>query len=168
MGKFCRLPYAFNYGTELVRIMSLDGTGKMSKSENQMATLYLADDEDTIRKKIMKAKTDQGPEAPGSAKPDYIQNLFTLMGLVSTADTVKKFEDDFNASSAGNCIIRYGDMKKQLAEDMARFIQPIREKAAEIQDNKELLAKIILQGADKARASASATLKLVREAVGMN
>ncbi len=167
-GDVLPLPYAFNYDSELIKIMSLDGTGKMSKSENQLATIYLADEEESIRKKIMKAKTDQGPDAPNSVKPDYIQNLFTLMGLVSTPDTVQKFENDFNASSAGNCIIRYGEMKKQLAEDMAKFIQPIREKAADIQNNKELLKKIIHQGADKARASASETLKLVRGAIGMN
>ena len=167
-GEVLPQPYAFNYGGELVKIMSLDGLGKMSKSENQMATLYLADEDDSIRKKIMKAKTDQGPAAPNSAKPDYIENLFTLMRLVSSPDTVQKFEEDFNASSTGNCIIRYGDMKKQLAEDMALFIQPIREKAADIQHNKDLLGKIIRQGADKARASASETLKLVRSAIGMN
>ena len=56
-------------------------------------------------------------------------------------------------------------MKKQLAEDMASFIQPIREKAADIQNNQALLNKIIQQGADKARASASETLKLVRGAI---
>jgi tryptophanyl-tRNA synthetase len=167
-GDVLPLPYAFNYNSELVRIMSLDGTGKMSKSENKLATLYLADDDENIRKKIMKAKTDQGPVEPNSVKPDYIQNLFTLMKLVSSSDTAKKFEDDFNASSTGNCIIRYGDMKKQLAEDMAAFIKPIREKAADIQHNKPLLGKIIQQGADKARASASETLKLVRQAIGMN
>lgn len=167
-GNVLPLPYAFNYGTELVRIMSLDGNGKMSKSENQMATIYLADDADSIRKKIMKAKTDQGPATPNAEKPDYIQNLFTLMSLVSGAGTLKKFEDDFNASSEGNRVIRYGDMKKQLAEDMVTFIRPIREKAAEIQRDKDTLARIIHQGADKARTSASATLKLVREAVGMN
>ena len=167
-GEVLPLPYAFNYGGELVRIMSLDGTGKMSKSENQMATLYLADNDQSIRKKIMKAKTDHGPSEPNSAKPDFIENLFTLMALVSSPDTVKKFEDDYNASSTGNCIIRYGDMKKQLAEDMALFIQPIREKAADIQNNKALLGKIIQQGAEKARASASETLKLVRKAIGMN
>lgn len=44
-------PYAFNYGGELIKILGLDGNGKMSKSENQLATLYLADDDDTIRKK---------------------------------------------------------------------------------------------------------------------
>jgi tryptophanyl-tRNA synthetase len=167
-GEVLPLPYAFNYGGELIKIMGLDGTGKMSKSENQLATLYLADTDEDIRKKIMKAKTDQGPAEPNSLKPDYIQNLFTLMRLVSSADTVQKFEDDFNASSTGNCVIRYGDMKKQLAEDMAAFIKPIREKAADIQHNKELLGRIIRQGADKARASASQTLKLVRQAVGMN
>lgn len=167
-GEVLPLPYAFNYGGELIKIMGLDGTGKMSKSENQLATLYLADTDEDIRKKIMKAKTDQGPAEPNAVKPDYIQNLFTLMRLVSSEDTVQKFEDDFNGSSTGNCVIRYGDMKKQLAEDMAAFIKPIREKAADIQHNKELLGKIIRQGADKARASASETLKLVRQAVGMN
>ena len=133
-----------------------------------MTTLFLADEDDLIREKLMKAKTDQGPLTPNSEKPDYIQNLFTLMGLVSTPDTVKKFEDDFNNSSEGNCIIRYGDMKKQLAEDMVNFINPIRPKAADLQANKDLLLKIIHQGADKARASASTTLTKVRNAVGMN
>jgi tryptophanyl-tRNA synthetase len=158
-------PVAFNYGENLVKIMGLDGDGKMSKSENQNATLYLADDDDTIRKKIMKAKTDAGPDELNAAKPDYIANLFTLMNLVSTKDTVAKFNDDFNNSSAGNCIIRYGDFKKQLAEDMVAFIKPIREKAADLQNNKEALNKVIKQGADKARASASNTISLVRKAV---
>jgi tryptophanyl-tRNA synthetase len=164
-GDVLPLPYAFNYGGELTKILSLDGIGKMSKSENQLATLYLADEDDDIRKKIMKAKTDAGPALPNSTKPDYIENLFTLMNIVSSKETVEKFESDFNNSSSGNCIIRYGDMKKQLAEDMVQFITPIRSKAADLQENKELLEKIIQQGADKARASASATLKLVRKAI---
>jgi tryptophanyl-tRNA synthetase len=164
-GDVLPLPYAFNYGGELTKILSLDGIGKMSKSENQLATLYLADEDDDIRKKIMKAKTDAGPALPNSTKPDYIENLFTLMNIVSSKETVEKFESDFNNSSSGNCIIRYGDMKKQLAEDMVQFITPIRSKAADLQENKELLEKIIQQGADKARASASVTLKLVRKAI---
>jgi tryptophanyl-tRNA synthetase len=162
------LPYAFNYNSELVKILGLDGEGKMSKSENQMTTLFLADTDDLIRKKVMKAKTDQGPLTPNAAKPDYIQNLFTLMGLVSSVDTVQKFEDDFNNSSEGNCIIRYGDMKEQLAEDMVNFINPIRSQAADLQNNKAHLLKIIQQGADKARASASATLTMVRKTIGMD
>lgn len=167
-GEVFPLPYAFNYGDELIRIMGLDGNGKMSKSENQNATIYLADDDDLIRKKIMKAKTDQGPETTNSEKPDFIQNLFTMMKLVSAPDTLAKFEDDFNASSQGNCIIRYGDMKKQLAEDMVQFIKPIREKAADLLANTDELHRIIKQGADKGRARASETLTMVRNAVGLN
>src|SRR5436189_3497183 len=114
-------PFAFNYGGELIKVPSLDGTGKMSKSENQMATLYLSDDDDLIRKKVMKAKTDSGPTENNSKKPDYIENIFLLMKLVSSDDVIAKYESDFN-----NCNIRYGDLKKQMAEDMIRFIAPIR------------------------------------------
>jgi tryptophanyl-tRNA synthetase len=167
-GEVLPLPYAFNYGGELVKIMSLDGEGKMSKSENQMNTLYLADEDDVIRKKIMKAKTDGGPAVPNAPMPAYIENLFTLMGLVSTPDTVQKFSADYNNSSEGNCIIRYGDLKKQLAEDMAAFIKPIREKAADLQKDTATLQKIMKLGAEKAGESASKTLTLVRSAIGMN
>lgn len=167
-GEVFPLPFGFNYGGELVKILGLDGEGKMSKSENQLSTLYLADDDDTIRKKIAKAKTDQGPATENATKPDYIENLFTLMKLVSTPDTVTKFNADYNNSSEGKCVIRYGDLKKQLAEDMIGFIRPIREKATDLQANPELLKKIIRLGAEKARASASDTLQLVKNAVGTN
>jgi tryptophanyl-tRNA synthetase len=59
-------------------------------------------------------------------------------------------------------------MKKQLAEDMVNFIRPIREKAADIQHNQPLLDKIIKTGAEKARASAAATLNGVRKAIRIN
>ena len=156
-------PFAFNFGGELVKVPSLDGTGKMSKSENQNATIYLADSDDVIRKKIMKAKTDQGPTEPNSVKPDYIENLFALMKLVSDAAVVEKFEADFNS-----CNIRYGDMKKQLGEDMAAFVAPIRERAAAIQNDEAYLKKVMEQGAEKARASAKQTIELVRNAMGLN
>ena len=155
-------PFAFNYGSELVKVPSLDGTGKMSKSENQYATLYLADDDEMIRKKVMKAKTDSGPIEPNSPKPDYIENIFLLMKLVSTEDAYKKFDEDYN-----KCIIRYGDMKKHLAEDMVKFISPIREKVNSILANENYLKQVMEQGAGKARKSAKATIELVREAMGL-
>lgn len=156
-------PHAFNYGGELVKIPSLDGAGKMSKSENQYATLYLADDDDLIRKKVMKAKTDSGPTEPDSVMPDYIENIFQLMRLVSSQEVIDKFTADFNG-----CTIRYGDMKKQLAEDMVNFIAPIREKAESIRTNEKYLKEIMEKGADKARKSAKATIELVRNAMGLN
>jgi len=156
-------PQAFNYGSQLVKVPSLDGAGKMSKSENQYATLYLADEDEIIRKKVMRAKTDSGPTEQNSAKPDYIENIFLLMKLVSTEQTVKKFDEDYN-----KCTIRYGDMKKQLGEDMVKFISPIREKVNAILGNEDYLRKVMEQGADKARKSAKATMELAREAMGLN
>lgn len=156
-------PEAFNYNSELVKVPSLDGSGKMSKSENQMATLYLADDDETIRKKVMKALTDSGPTQPGTPKPDYIENLFQLMRLVSKDEVVSSFEKAYD-----ECSIRYGDMKKQLAQDMIAFISPIREKAVSIMENEKNLNEVMASGAEKARKSASATMQLVREAMGLN
>ncbi|MBI3138241.1 MAG: tryptophan--tRNA ligase [Sphingobacteriales bacterium] len=156
-------PLAFNYGEELVKVPSLDGAGKMSKSENQLATLYLSDEDELIRKKVMKARTDSGPTLPHSPKPDYIENIFLLMKLVSEEAVIRKFEADYDA-----CTIRYGDMKKQLAEDMVRFISPIREKAEAIRNNPAYLKEVMETGAEKARKSARATMELVREAVGLN
>jgi tryptophanyl-tRNA synthetase len=156
-------PQAFNYGADLVKVPSLDGAGKMSKSENQLATLYLSDSDELIRKKVMKAKTDSGPTEQNSEMPDYIQNIFGLMALVSEEGTVKKFKDDFNAAN-----IRYGDMKKQLAEDMVKFITPIREKAEAIYSDRVYLKKVMDGGAERARISARKTIEQTREMIGLN
>ena len=155
-------PQAFNYGDALVKVPGLDGTGKMSKSENQYATLFLSDDDELIRKKVMKAKTDNGPTESNAPKPDYIENIFALMKLVSTAEVINKFEKEYN-----NCTIRYGDMKKQLGEDMVTFISPIREKAESIRNDSAYLKEVMEKGAEKARKSAKATMELVREAIGL-
>lgn len=156
-------PAAFNFGHELIKVPSLDGAGKMSKSENQLATLYLSDSDDLIRKKVMKAKSDTGPTEPNSAKPDYIQNLFLLMKLVSSAETVDAFEQSY-----AGCTIRYGDLKNQLAEDMIAFIRPIREKAEAIRNDEKYLRDVLERGADQARKSAAATMALVRKSMGLN
>ncbi len=156
-------PYAFNFGDDLVKVPSLDGTGKMSKSENQMATIYLSDDDDLIRKKIMKAKTDSAPTLPNSEKTTAIANLFQLLSLVSTPGVIKKFEEEYN-----NCTIRYGDLKKQLAEDMIQLISPIREKAKLIFEDKDYLKQVMANGAAKARESAQQTMELVKRAMGLD
>jgi len=156
-------PQAFNFGAELLKVPSLDGAGKMSKSENQMATLYLADGDDVIRKKVMKAKTDSGPTEPNTLMPDYIQNIFMLMKLVSDESTIQKFTDDYN-----NANIRYGDMKKALAEDMVKFIAPIRQKAQDIRANESYLKKVTEEGAARARVSAQQTIQEARRLVGLN
>lgn len=156
-------PYPFNFGKESIKLLSLDGNGKMSKSENINATIFLNDADDMIRKKIMKAKTDAGPTEPNSIKPDYIANLFQLLELVSAAEVYNHYTAQFD-----QCSIRYGDFKKQLAEDMVQFIAPIREKAANIEKDENYLRAVLKDGAEKARISAGATVKAAREAIGLN
>lgn len=155
-------PVAFNFSSKLIRVPSLDGAGKMSKSENSMATLYLADDDDTIRKKVMKMPTDKGPSEKNATKPEYIQNIFLFMNLVSADDTVSQYDEAFN-----NCTIRYGDMKKQLAEDMIRFIGPVREHVKEILHDEAYLKNIMKAGAEKATSNAEATMEIVRTSMGL-
>lgn len=152
-------PEAFNFGKNLVKIPGLDGSGKMGKSEGN--GVYLIDDEKTIRKKVMRAVTDSGPTEPDSPMTEPIQNLFTLLKVVSQPSTVEYFTQAYN-----NCSIRYGDLKKQLAEDICRHTLPIRARIEEITNNDAYLREAVESGAEAARQSARATMALVREAVG--
>lgn len=111
----------------------------------------------------MKALTDGGPTEMNSKMPDYIENIFMLMKLVCTDEVIRKYEADFN-----NCTIRYGDLKKQLAEDMIKFMSPIRKKTQDILANDAFLVEVMKKGAQKATESAQKTMKLVREAMGLN
>jgi tryptophanyl-tRNA synthetase len=154
------LPDAFNFGNSLIKIPGLDGTGKMGKSDGN--GIYLADDAKTVEKKVMRAVTDSGPTHKHEKMAEPINNLFTIMEVVSTLDTLEFFKEKYN-----NCEIRYGDMKKQLAQDINKTIDPIRQSIQEYSSNQELLRKVVNMGKEKARASASKTLKEVREIIGL-
>ena len=152
-------PQNFSLSEKAVKIPGLDGSGKMGKSEGNC--IYLMDDEATIKKKVMKAVTDQGPQEPNSTRPEVIENLFTFLSIVSTPDTYQYFDEKWN-----DCSIRYGDLKKQLAADIAAFNAPIRERLAEYMANTELLDRIAREGAEKARESARKTMDEVRQIIG--
>src|ERR1700761_1244286 len=154
-------PYAFNFSENLVKIPGLDGKGKMGKSEGEGNAVYLSDSPDVIRKKVMKAVTDGGPTMENQEKPDEIQNLFDLMKVVSTPDTIAHFDNLYNTMQ-----IRYGDLKKQLAEDMINATAPIRERINDIANDAAYLKKVAHFGAEKARESASKTIREVREIIG--
>ena len=154
-------PKAFNFGNELVKIPGLNGTGKMGKSEGEGNAIFLADEPEAIRKKVMKAVTDSGPTEPNQAKPEPIQNIFQLMKVVSAPETLSFFEDQYNS-----CNIRYGDMKKQLAADMVTFTEPFRDKIKAISADTDYVAKVMRIGKEKAHESAARTIREVREIIG--
>mgnify|MGYP004682712953 CR=1 FL=1 len=150
----------YNFGSELVKIPGLDGTGKMGKSENN--GIFLADSDEAIRKKVMRATTDSGPKEPCSTVSEPVNNIFTLMDAVSEPETVRFFRERY-----ADCTIRYGDLKKQLAEDIIKVVSPIRERIEAIKADDAYLRKVAAEGAAKARVSADATVSEVRRIMGI-
>lgn len=152
-------PEGFSFSGNLIKIPGLDGSGKMGKSEGN--AINLADDAKTIHQKVMKAVTDAGPTEMNQTPSEAIENLFKLMEVASIPETVVHFREQY-----AKCQIRYGDLKKQLSKDIIQLTAPIRERILEIQADDAYLAKAVKMGAEKARASASATLRDVREIIG--
>lgn len=153
-------PANFDFGGTPVKVPGLDGSGKMGKSEGNC--IYLIDEEKVLRKKVMRAVTDEGPKEPNSPVSQPVENLFTLMALTSAPEVVQQYRDAY-----ADCSIRYGDLKKQLAEDILKITLPIRERIIEIQNDDALLSRVVRQGAEKARERASQTLREVREIMGI-
>lgn len=153
-------PEAYNFGTELVKVPGLDGSGKMGKSEGN--GIYLIDTDKEITKKVMKAVTDSGPTQLDSPISEEVQHIFTLMDIVSAPDTVQFFKSKY-----ADCTIRYGDLKKQLAADIITVVAPIRERILDIRNDEAYLSKVVKIGAEKARENAAKTLHDVREIMGI-
>ena len=153
-------PQNFDFGGAPVKVPGLDGSGKMGKSEGNC--LYLIDDEKTLRKKVMRAVTDEGPKMPNQPVSQPVENLFTLLELTSSPEIVKHYRDAY-----ADCSIRYGDLKKQLAEDILKITLPIRERILDLQGDDATIARIVKQGAEKARERAAKTLAEVRNIMGI-
>lgn len=157
---YFKLPTAYSSGQELIKIPGLDGSGKMGKSEGNC--IYLVDEPKAIEKKVKSALTDNGPEAPNTPKPVCIENLFTLLKIVSAPDVVAYY-DNLWVSGATKW---YGNLKKQLAEDIINVTTPVRERINDLKNDDAYLRKVTRNGAEKARESAGKTLREVREIMG--
>jgi tryptophanyl-tRNA synthetase len=160
--EYFKEPFGFTFNDKPLSVPSLDGEGKMSKSKGESTVIYLADQPDAIRKKVMRAVSDSGPTSPYQAKPEMIQNLFDLMALVSPPEKFGFYDEQYN-----RCAIRYGDMKKELAEDMVGFLTPVRERIKELSADEAYLNKVLREGGEKARISAGKTMSEVREIIGL-
>jgi tryptophanyl-tRNA synthetase len=158
--EYFKQPSAYVAGHELIKIPGLDGSGKMGKSEGN--AIYLIDDPKTIEKKVKSALTDAGPTQPHSPKPECIENLFTLLRVVSAPDVVAHYENLWDSAATK----WYGQLKQQLADDIIRITTPIRERICDIRNNDAYLRQITADGAAKARESAAKTLQEVRRIMG--
>ena len=154
-------PQAYSQTGKLVKVPGLTDQGKMSKSGGEGDAIFFTDSDKVTHKKIMRAVTDQGPQSENSPMSTAVQNLFDLMNLVSEPSVIEEFKNAHN-----DCTIRYGDLKKQLSEDVLKFVQPIRERISEIRCDEAYIKQVAEMGAEKARESAGRTLKEVREIIG--
>ncbi len=153
-------PQNFNFGNHAVKVPGLDGSGKMGKSEGNC--IYLIDEEKVLRKKVMRAVTDEGPKEPNQPISEPVNNLLTLMELTTAPEIVQSYRDAY-----ADCSIRYGDMKKQLAEDILKVTTPIRERYHDIRNDDAYISRVVRQGAERARERAAKTLAEVREIMGI-
>ena len=143
------------------RVMDLQAPDtKMSTTlGSEQGTLYIADDDDAMRTKVMRAVTDSGSDVErGPGKPG-ISNLIEVMAVlrgIAPEDVEREFAD-----------ARYGDFKKAVAETVTERLGPIRERYRELQRDRDSLEGVLAQGAEKARAIAAETVADVRERMGV-
>ncbi len=146
------------------KIMNLqDPSIKMSKSapKDDKGTIFMLDDIEITRKKIMSACTDsEGKVYYDEENKPGISNLISLICVVSNMtieDANKKYKD-----------YTYKDFKIEVANGVCDFIKSIQDEYYKYRSNEKLLKEILLEGASKARVIAEAKLELVKEKVGLN
>lgn len=146
--------------THAKRIMSLvDPTKKMSKTHGEKSYIALTDEPDVILQKVSKAVT----ATSGGKKMDPgVENLFTIMREVSPAETVQRFEEQQKGGS-----IRYAELKKQLANNLAEHLAPFRKRRAELTKKETYVKDVLEEGRKKASAIAQETMEEVRKKVGL-
>ncbi|MEI6040012.1 MAG: tryptophan--tRNA ligase [Candidatus Berkelbacteria bacterium] len=142
--------------TETKRVMSLDGNGKMSKSNAASTYIALNDTPEVIRKKIGSATTDQGNEPEISAAT---KNLFGLLEVFAGKDRAEYY---FKARQAGT--IKYSELKPELAEAIIAELAPIQARRAEITD--EQVKEVLASGAKKAQIIASKNMVEIKQKMG--
>lgn len=147
--------------TVAARIMDLQNpTGKMSKSVESGGTIFLQDDEATMRKKVMRAVTDtENHIAYDRVKQPGLANLFEIYGAF-TGKNPKTLAADFSGKG-------YGDLKKAVAEVMLETLLPIQRRFNELMSDEAELLRLLHAGAQKARALAAPRLEHVKRLVGL-
>ncbi len=149
---------------QAARIMSLrDGSKKMSKSDpSEMSRIELADDADTVMKKVKKAKTDPEPlpsEAGGLVGRAEALNLVTIYAAVADT-TVEAVLGDYGGEG-------FGKFKPALGELLVETLRPISTRFNELRDDREALDAILARGASQARELARPTLDATYSALGL-
>jgi len=143
------------------RIMDLqDPTRKMSTTgSEERGLVFVDDDEHAIVKKVKAAVTDSGSDVRRAPEKPGISNLIDVLAAVRGTG----FEE-VERAFAGS---RYGDFKGAVAEEIADFLRPVRDRYSDLRPDEAALEQALARGADQARAMAAETLRDVRRAMGI-
>ncbi|PIR88879.1 MAG: tryptophan--tRNA ligase [Candidatus Harrisonbacteria bacterium CG10_big_fil_rev_8_21_14_0_10_40_38] len=158
-GKVLKEPKALL--SPISRLVGTDGKQKMSKSLGN--AIYLSDDSETVRKKIMKMYTD--PKRIHATDPGRIKGnpVFIYHDAFNTdKDEVNDFKKRYKQGKVGDV-----EVKESLFNSIELFLKPIRERRNEYKKNKKVVEKILREGTDMGREVASKTLKDVKKAMGI-
>ncbi|NML52046.1 tryptophan--tRNA ligase [Streptomyces sp. R302] len=142
------------------RVMDLqDPTSKMGKShENGTGIVYLLDDADTVRRKVMRAVTDSGQEVAydRELKPG-VTNLLDLMAAATGGDP-----EELAGGYAS-----YGALKKDTADAVVELLRPVRERHAELAADPAYVDGVLRRGAERARGTARPLVDRAYRAIGL-
>ncbi len=155
-----KFPEPVSFATKAQYVPSLTGEGKMSKSV-EGSFINLTDDLKTIQKRLAGAPSDSGK---GETVPETggVANLLKFVELFQSAEKRKIYEKMYLGDG-----IRYGDLKKELAEAIYRELKPIQEKRKELEHKTSYVDEVIKTGAEKARKIAKETVLEVKEKMGL-
>jgi tryptophanyl-tRNA synthetase len=142
------------------RIMDLQSPdSKMSKTLPPAGCVNLLDDPAVTAKKIRSAVTDTGREVVYDPESKAgVSNLLAIFGELS-GRAIPELEDQFAGRG-------YGDLKRELAEVVAEFVTPVRQRTLELMDDQAELERILAAGAERAREVARRTVAAVYDRVG--
>ncbi len=143
------------------RVMGLDDPAqKMSKSSSGANhAVALLDPPDKIRKTIMRATTDSNPAVEFAGAGPGVLNLLSIYQAFSGAT-----DDEMKAKFTG---MRYGDLKKQVAEMVVLHLEPFQQRYREIRSDPGYLAGVLREGAERVAPIADDTVRLVKERMGL-
>ncbi|WP_375793815.1 tryptophan--tRNA ligase [Chlamydia sp. 12-01] len=147
---------------ELTSLVGIDGQGKMSKSANN--AIYLSDDDATIKDKIRKMYTD--PNRIHATTPGRVEGnpLFIYHDIFNPN---KEEVEEFKIRYRQGCI-KDVEVKARLAEELILFLQPFKEKRAELLAQPQILQEALQQGTEKMRAIAKETMEEVHNTLGLS
>lgn len=154
-------PEAKRFKTMGEYVPSLLGSGKMSKTV-EGSFINIADDFETIKKKLAKVTTDTGTNGGPVPKEGGVATLFTLLALFNKDDMHKKYKDDYEKG-----VIRYGDMKAFIAEQIYEELKPVQEKRKYYEEHPEIVDEILEKSRLACLEIAQATVKEVKEKMGL-